>query len=850
MHSKKQTNNIYTAWFSLEEADNDLNRFLTYFFTAISQIDSFDKNIGKTALEMLLTPNPISIEAIFTPFINDLSSISKKLVFVLDDYHLIEDLPIHTALNFWLENAPPQIHTVVITREDPPFPLSRMRVRSQLTELRVEDLRFTESESTQFLNEIMGLHLNAESVTLLDRCTEGWIAGLKMAALSMKDRKDVIGFIKHFSGTNRYILDYLLEEVLANQSTEIQQFLLETSLLKRLTAPLCDALLDVEDQSADILAYLERANLFLLPLDDERIWYRYHHLFADLLSARLQQTHTQEELANLHTRAAQWYENNKLAYGAIYHASLIPNDEWVENLIDQNYMDIFQRKDSASIRNWTGELSRELIFRRPQLAIHEANSRAWFGQLDEADLLITEAEKRLKAENKTPETQALFGYMAYVKSRITAMRGDFKQAIHLCLLAQENTPANNQGLLGGIGVMLGYGHFLNGDFIQASQVLHDTILSGKKSGAINTTIGAYCVLARLYAIQGWLYKSYELYREAENFIKKSNGQHRCAMSIVDVGFAEIMYEWNNLEAAQYHIHQGLEFIPLWSKADDIAMAQVVNSKIQRAQGNLLAAEKNIEKGSQVTHSSGVFSESRDAVIVAEVELNIKQENHLAISRWGHFIEERLSSDNPFRFENELIFTALARIRLAEGKLDSAMEILSQLHSNAELEGRGGRLIKIMILQAFALQNMGKSGQAFSIVERALSLAEPEGFVRIFIEEGEPMKRMLDQWLDQAVSSHLKIFATHLAAQFDSQSKEELDRHLKTTLDGILIEPLSQREIEVLCLIAFGKTNKEISVDLVVSPGTIKAHTSSIYRKLDVANRTEAVARARDLGILS
>ncbi|MFC1879859.1 LuxR C-terminal-related transcriptional regulator, partial [Chloroflexota bacterium] len=690
--------------------------------------------------------------------------------------------------------------------------------RNHLTELRAAALRFTESEATQFLNDIMGLSLDAESITLLEERSEGWIAGLQMAALSMRDRKDIGAFIENFSGTNRYILDYLLEEVLANQPPEIQQFLLHTAILKRLSGSLCDALLEGENQSASILEYLEQVNLFLIPLDDDRNWYRYHHLFSDLLSARLQQTHSDKELSDLHTRAAQWYEKNRMAYGAIYHSSLIPNDEWVERIIDQNYMEIFQRRDSASIRLWTGELGKELIFKRPQLAIHEANSRAWFGKLDEADHLLDEAEKHLKAEASTPEIQAMCGYLAYVRSRVTAMRGDFEQAIQLCNSARENTPANNEGLLGGIGVMLGYGYFLNGEFAQAVQTLRETIRSGKNSGAINTTVAAYCVLARLSAIQGQLQKSYDLYREAEIFIQQSEGEHRGAMSIVDMGYAEILYEWNNLEAASTHIQQGLEFIPLWSKADDIALAHITYSQIQQAQGNTLAAEKNIEKGSQVIRSSGMFSEARDAVTAAEIDMWLIQENCLAINRWVRSIENRLTSDQPYRFENELILMSLARAYLAQENFDEVMALLTQLESSAQTGGREGRLIKIFILQALVMYRKGEKDPAFSIVERALGLAEPGCYVRSFINEGQPMLQLLSRWLSRTEKHPLKAYANQLVAQFNDKSLSALDGQGKTDFEDELIEPLSPREIEVLSLIALGKTNKEISAELVVSPG--------------------------------
>lgn len=838
------------AWLSLSEPDNDFNRFTTYFFKAFSRLKNLDSNWEKPTQSLLQNTSLPPIEILFSSLLADLSSSERKIILVLDDYHLIENLTIHKAINFWLQNTPSQVHTVVITREDPPFPLARLRSRNLLTEIREKSLRFTTAEATQFLNDVMGLHLDTGSISILEEKTEGWIAGLQMAALSMRHRKDIDTFIRNFSGTHRFILDYLLEEVLANQPLEIEQFLLKTSILKRLSSPLCDALIGTANQSSAILAHLEQANLFLIPLDDERKWYRYHHLFSDLLTARSQQILTQEELSNLHARAAIWFEENGMAYGAIYHASLIPDDEWVERIIDNNYMEIFQRRDSVSIRNWTGELGKDLIFKRPQLAIHEANSRAWFGQLDDADQLLAEAEKRLKSMPTSPEIGEMFGYIDYVKSRVTGMRGNFDQAIQLGLSAQANTSPENQGLLGGIGVMLGYAYFLNGDFQNAIQTLQETIETGKKSGAINTTIGAYCVLARLYAIQGQLQKSFHLYQEAERFLQQSEGDQRGAMSIVDVGYAEIYYEWNDLEAAERHIQQGLEFLPRWSKADDFALAYATQSQIQLAQGQTTIAQKTIQKASSIIHTNGIFSESRDIVLSAETKLNLKFDDKAAILKNVRSLEKRKSSYKPFRFENELTFITLAQIYLVLNQTSDCLELLSQLETKASSSGRLGRLIQIKFLQALAFQKDNETAEAMSCLSESISLAEAEGYLRTILDMGESMRILLREWLKTVEDSSSKNYAKHLFSQFVHMADFSSDSQEKDFPGEKLIEPLSTREIELLTLIADGKTNKEIAKQLIISPGTVKAHTSNIYRKLEVANRTEAVARARQLKFLS
>jgi LuxR family maltose regulon positive regulatory protein len=866
------------AWLSLDKNDNQTERFMNYLAAALH---GADQTIGNDAAQLLAEPQHAPLEAVMISLINDLDAAGQEIVLVLDDYQFMKS----KAVAFLLEHCPRTLHVVIASRSDPPLPLARLRARGQTVELRTADLSFTEPEAAQFLNDMMGLRLDAGSVAVLAGRTEGWIAGLQMAALSMRDREDVRGFIDAFSGTNRYILDYLLEEVLATQPLEIQRFLLHTSILERLTAPLCDAVLRDEDDtmkievgepsatpalaangsanagvfhpSSAILDYLERANLFLVPLDDERQWYRYHHLFADLLRTQLHKSLGDQGLARLHLRAAAWHEQNGLILEAIHHASMALDDEMVERLIKQNYLDMMNRGEMSWVRFWMGSLSKELIYRRPWLCLFEAMNRCWFGQLKEASALLDEAEKRIRAESSTPGAQSMLGYHAYVKSRVTAMQGDTGRAIELCRIARETVPADHLELQIDFSITLGYEYFLLGDFGNANQILNEMIRSGSSARAVNNPVAAYCLLARMQVYQGRLREADDLLQKAAQLTHEAGGQHLGAVGLVEVETAALWCEWNDLDAALVRVKRGLDCLPSWGKADDFCLVHITLARIQLARENWIEAAGAIEKAAQLVQTCGVFSEARNVVEAAQVKLWLVQGDRLTVDRWAAALEKRFESHDPFRYEDELIQITQARVFIAQHKAGEAIDLLAHWEETARSAGRMGRVIEILLLQALALREIGETERAILALTKCLTLAEPEGYARMFLDEGLPMQLLLAQWLAHGSASHLHDYASHLLSLFEAkpaavaaaQEKVSPIADLSTSAKQALVEPLSQRELEVLQLIALGKTNREIARQLVVSPGTVKAHTSSIYRKLDVANRTEAVARARQLSIL-
>jgi LuxR family transcriptional regulator, maltose regulon positive regulatory protein len=849
------------AWLSLDKNDNQPERFLSYVVAAVQEIDH---TVGDEAVQILSGIQKIQPETVLTSLINDLDVADREMVLVLDDYQFIQNKEVHQQIAFLLEHGPKTFHLAIATRSDPPLPLARLRVRGQTVELRTADLSFSELEAAQFLNDVMGLRLDASSIAMLKERTEGWIAGLQMAALSMRDRKDVPGFIEAFSGTNRFILDYLLEEVLAGQPLEVQHFLLYTSILERLTAPLCDAVL-VNDpdqnmgvrselifpqRSASILEYLERANLFLVPLDEERTWYRYHHLFADLLRARLHQTIGAQQVVQYHLRASTWYEQYGFTVEAIHHASLASDFERVERLIEQNYIEMMNRGEMSEIRSWMGALDKDVVYRRPWLCLYEAYSRAWFGQLDEANFLLAMADNHFRSGMTAPDLQTMRAYYSYVLSRVTAMQGDLRRAIGLCLSARENLPADHLGLQIEVSITLGYEYFLCGDFENASKTLHEMIQTCQTVNAINNPVAAYALLARISISQGLLQQASDLFQKASHLLQETGRRYLGAVGLVEAGIADLFYQWNEIESAFVHIQKGLDLLPYWGKTDDVCLAYATLARIQVAQGHPEDAAATVERAARLIHTTGVFPEARAMIDAAQIHQWLLEGNTPAVNRWCSIQKQRLDPHEPYPYEDELTYITLARAFNAQNKLEEAIALLNCLEKNANLSGRQGRLIEILVLKALTMQKMGHTAQAEFILADCLTLAEPSGYRRVFLDEGEPMQLLLAHWLAHTRLSTLHEYATQLLSQIIAAPHGRGEAQENVSSAANMIEPLSQREVEVLRLMALGRTNQVIARQLFIAPGTVKAHAASIYRKLDAANRTEAVARARQLDILS
>jgi len=751
------------AWLSLDNGDNDPYRFLSYL---IASLESIQEGIGSEARQIMQAPQLVSPHIILASLINDLSKVARPYVQVLDDYQFITEHAVHEMLAYLLDHIPYNMHLIISTRADPPLQLGRLRAHELMLEIRITDLRFNVKETTEFLNAVMQLGLSVEDIGILETRTEGWVVGLKMAALSLRGHENASEFIRAFSGSHRYVLDYLVEEVLKRQAARIHTFLLYTSILEKLNGSLCDALMSQEwkqsgENSQVILEYLERSNLFLISLDDERIWFRYHHLFTDLLRARLQSSLGARGIAQLHIQAADWHGQNGSTPEAIHHASMASDDERVERFIEQNYMELVSRGEQAWLRSWTGQLSKKLVYRRPWLCIYEAYSHAWFGELDQADTFLDAAEKCIQSEIRVPDADAMMGHVNYIKSRVTAMRGDLVRAIELNLEAREFLPVSNLALQLDLGITLGYLYFLNGDDSHASQYLNETIRLGRSVGAILNTVAGYCILARLCTNQGQLHQSYELYHQAAQWIQETGEQHLGASSLIEIGIADVLCEYNKLETALTHAKRGVTLLPLWGKADDLVLAYITMARIELARTNRHGAIESLEKAQEITRTTGVFPEVTRAVELAQVKLWLAQGDLQAANCWAESQQERLKSGNPFRFENELAHIAQARVFIAQNQAAEAIGLLSHLEEIARSAGRMGRVIEILLLKALALQKIGDSEHALLALTECLTLAEPEGYMRVFLDEGEAMLNLLTLLGTSELTPQLKDYVNRL-----------------------------------------------------------------------------------------
>ena len=814
------------AWLSLDEGDNDPTRFLTYLVTALQKIK---ENIGAGVLGAIQSHQPPPTESILTNLLNEVAAIPDNFILVLDDYHVIDSKPVDNALTFLVEHLPPQMHLVIATREDPPLPLARLRVRGQLTELRAADLRFTPAEAAEFLNQMMGLNLSAEDIAALETRTEGWIAGLQLAALSMQGHasRDTTSFIKSFTGSHHFVLDYLIEEVLGQQSESVQTFLLRTSILDRLCGPLCDAVLGSPSAyGQETLEYLERANLFIVPLDNERRWYRYHHLFRDLLRQRLGQSLTPEAIAQDHVRASEWYENNSLMLEAFRHATAADDVERAERLIRSKEMPLYLRDVATAVLNWLTALPPTMLDAKPWLRVRSATLALMAGQTTGVEEKLQAAERALQNIEPDTVTRDLIGQVACARATLALTRYEPEVMLTQARRALEYLHPDNLTFRFTANWALASASILRGDRATAAKASMEGISISQKSGDVFSTILATTNLGMVQESENQLYLAAETYRS----ILPLFGDHpQPNAAEAYLGLAHIYYEWNDLESAEQHGEQSLQLARQYDRMiDRFIVSEVLLSRLKLARGDVDGAATLLAQTEQSARRQN-FLLRMPEIAAAQVLVLLRQGN--------------LNAAVDLTQTHELPLSR-ARVLLAQGDISAALAVLEPLRQQMEAKGWVDEQLKAMVLQAVALHAHGEEDKAVQLLGDALALAEPGGFIRTFVDEGLPMDQLLSEAASRGGNQN---YIGKLLAAFADETKDE--RRTTEASPSSTVESLSQRELEVLQLIAQGLSNHEIGKRLFLALDTVKGHNRRIFNKLQVQRRTEAIARARELGLI-
>lgn len=843
------------TWLSIDEGDSDLTRFLTYLISALQTIHA---GIGSEALGGVQTSQPPPIESILTTLLNEISTIPNEFILVLDDYHLIDARVVDNALTFLLEHLPPQMHLVITTREDPNLPLARFRVRNQLTELRITDLRFTPSEAAEFLNQVMGLSLSAEDIAVLETRVEGWIAGLQLAALSLQSHQDIHGFIQAFAGDHRYIVDYLVEEVLQSQPEATRNFLLQTSILDRLNGPLCDAV-TAQLESKAKLETLQRGNFFLIPLDDKRDWYRYHHLFADVLRMHLIAEHP-DLMPVLHMRASEWFEQNGSTADAIRHALAAKDFERAAELIERALPFMRQSRQESTLLGWLKALPDELFQNHPVLNVNYAGTLMQNGQFDGVESRLQDVEQWLATPEdirihpvyvSEEEFQRVPSSVHMYHAAIALAKGDVANTMTHAHKVLELARVDDDFPRGAASSLLGLASWTSGDLETAYEMFSNGMAHLQKVGFISDVIGGSVTLADIRITQGRLREAMSIYERGLQLATKQGASVLRGAADMHVGMSALYFERNELNTAEQHLLKSKELGELNELLKNPYRWRVTKAQIREAYGDLEGALELLDEAESLY--MGDFSPNVRPIQALKARIWVKQGELEKALDWAR--ERKLSIKEEISYMREFEQITFARILLSQyqnddsiSSLHDAIGLLERLLKAAEEGGRNGSVIEILILQALAHQIQEDVPAALSALERALTLAEPEGYMRMFLGEGTAMSTLLREVAARKV---LPNYTGKLLSAFEAERKG-LDVESPPSAEpasASLIEALSQRELDILRLFKTELSGPEIAQELVIALSTVRTHTKSIYNKLNVNSRRGAVKRAIELGLI-
>ena len=853
-HSRKPV-----AWLSLDRGDSDPARFWRYVAAALDTVRS---GVGQRVDTLLQGPQP-PLEAVLTVLVNELVEEHEAAVLVLDDYHLVEAPSVHDSLTALLERLPPQLRLVLASRADPPLPLARLRAQGQLTELREVDLRFTREEAAELLRTAVGSELPEAAVAALGDRTEGWVAGLQLAVLSLGGHADIGAVVEGFSGSHRFVLDYLAEEVLDRQPQELRAFLLETSVLERLSGPLCAAVTGRAD-SQELLEQAERANLFLHPLDEVRGWWRYHRLFADLLCVRLQQEQP-DRVPQLHRAAAAWHEAQGLADEAIGHALAAGDATWAARLIERQIDAYIQRWEGVTLQRWLAALPAELVGSRPRLSLAQARLALIRGDLEAIEGPLEAAERGAAEAAEEPYepsvgraasmTANLPAAIALQRAGLAHLRGDAEQTMASARRALAELGEGEWMLESVIRWQQCVAWWLRGELVEAEAALTSGIARRAASHRAPAAAAlGYHGLGLIQRDQGRLEAALATYREALAVAAEPDGRAPQIVGVAQVGMAGVLYERDELDSALEHASDGIALCRQLAYTPPLVNGLVTLAWIRQAQGDQAGALDALGAAERVQVSPEVIS-LLNPVPAERARLALAQGDVDTAVRWVR--TRGLAAEDEPSYPREREYLALVRVLLAQDRPDRALGLLERLHAQAATQGRTGSVIQVRTLQALARSAGGDQGGALAALVEALALAAPEGYLRVFVDEGPPMAALLRQLLagrrQEGPVAAGGPPSDHLARLVDAFEQAGLPVRPPVRRGGMvvagLVEPLTERELEVLRLLATGASNRAIGKELVITLDTVKRHVSHLFSKLEVANRTQAVARARGLGLL-
>ncbi len=830
------------GWLSLDTNDNESTTFWTY---VIAALQTGAPGVGASTLNLLQEDQQPISEADLTSLINDLSGLPHHVTLVLDDYHVIHAPEVQAGMVFFLEHLPEQVNLVIATRSDPALPLARLRGRRELVEIRAADLRFTSSEADAYLHD-MGVVLTSDELAVLDERTEGWIAALQLAALSMQSSEDVSGFIAGFAGSNRYIVDYLVEEVLQNQPDDVRSFLLQTSVLDRLSGPLCDAVTGKMGGKA-MLERLDRANLFTVPLDDHRHWYRYHHLFADVLHARLLDEHP-DRVRDLHRKASAWWERNGEQAEALRHALNGEDYDRAADLVELALPDLAGRRQEHTMREWLDSIPDDLYETRPVLAVGYVGSRLVSGDLQGVETRLRQAEQWVDGGHSDagsphrPDDMVVLdheafrrlpGSIAVYRTALALSRGDVDDTIDQARRALSVIGEEDHLERGSAAGFLALAHWSRGELHDSYHLWSEAAKSLEKAGHVADVIGIHIALADILIEQGQLREASRTYERGLEFASGHSESEIRGVADMHVGLAELFREWNDLAAAREHLEVSEELGAQAGLPQNAYRSKVVWARVREAEGHFDEAVEFLDEAERL-YTSDYFPDVRP-IPAMRTRVWIRQGNLVATHDWA--LEHGLSIQDEPSYLREFEHITLVKNLLASGTPE-AYEVgpfLERLLTQAERGGRTGRVIEILTLQAIA--RIEDRPAALTSLERAMALAEPEGYVRVFADHDAKIAPLLEVLAENSAG-----YASELLAASKSTATQ-------TPSQRGLVEPLTERELEVLRLLNTDLAGPEIARQLFVSLNTLRTHTKSIYTKLGATSRRTAIRRAGELGLL-